>query len=401
MTLAIGLGPLVATTHAADSAKKKPMPPITVRPPLTLDPFTRSLYEQLAKRSGNVTVSPASIEACILLALAGAKGETADEIAAALKLTEAERADLAAALAQYRSSSSKDKSAAIVTIANSAWVQKGFPIVQAYRRLLETSGGASFHTVDFASDLAAAVKSINLWVDEATRHKITELLTADAIDNSARLVLANAIYFRGKWQQPFSEDGTEDQPFHRPGEPDVTVPLMHLHESLRYLETETYQAIELPYEGTPHAMIVWLPKQLDGLAALESQLTAGTASLEGLHRADVNVFLPKFKIRSNVPLQEVLQALGIKRAFTDAADFSGISNEPLMIAAVVHQALVEVDETSTEAAATTAVIVAPTSAPFEPDPPKLFRADHPFLFAIRNTNTGEVLFVGRVENPAE
>ncbi len=368
---------------------------------MSLDPFTRSLYEQLAKQPGNLTVSPASIDAALLLALAGAKGETADEIASVLKLTEAERADLAKALAQYRSANTKDKSAAVVAIANSAWVQKGFSIVEAYRRLLETSGGASFHTVDFAKNLPGAIQEINAWVDEATRHKITELLTADAIDSSARLVLANAIYFRGKWQQPFSEDATQKQPFHRPGKPDVDVPLMHLNESLRYLETDTYQAIELGYEGTPHAMIVWLPRKLDGLAELEKLVTTGAASLEGLHRADVNVFLPKFKIRTNVPLKKVLQALGIQRAFTDAADFSGISNEPLLISAVVHQALVEVDETGTEAAAATAVIVAPTSAAFEPSPPKLFRADHPFLFAIRNTNTGEILFVGRVENPAE
>jgi serpin B len=372
---------------------------------MSLDPFTRSLYERLATRPGNLTVSPASIDAALLLALAGARGETADEIAAALKLTDAERADLAKALAQYRSATAKDVNskdkAAVVTIANSAWVQQDFPIVAAYRKLLETSGGASFHSVDFAKNLPAAIRSINQWADEATRHKITELLSADAIDSSARLVLANAIYFRGKWQEPFSEDGTQEQPFHRPGEADVTVPLMHLHESLRYLETETYQAIELAYQGTPHAMIVWLPKKLDGLVELEKLVTSGAATLEGLQRADVNVFLPKFKIRSTVPLKDVLQTLGVQRAFTDAADFSGISNEPLMIAAVVHQALVEVDETGTEAAAATAVIVAPTAAPFEPAQPKVFRADHPFLFAIRNTTTGEILFVGRVQNPAE
>jgi serpin B len=409
MTLAMGFHTLqLATSSAEPPPPKKPMSaastPATSR--LSLDPFTRSLYAQLARQPGNLTVSPASIDAALLLALAGAKGDTADEIASVLKLSEAERADLATALAQYRSANSHDKNpkdkSAVVTIANSAWVQQGFPIVAAYRKLLETSGGASFHTVDFARNLPAAIRSINQWVDESTRHKISELLTADAIDSSARLVLANAIYFRGKWQQPFSADGTQEQPFHRPGAADVTVPLMHLHESLRYLETETYQAIELAYEGTPHAMIVWLPKQVDGLAELERRVVYGNrVELEALQRADVNVFLPKFKIRSNVPLKEVLQALGMKRAFTDAADFSGISNEPLLISAVVHQALVEVDETGTEAAAATAVIVAPTAAPFEPDPPKLFRADHPFLFAIRNATTGETLFVGRVENPAE
>ncbi len=373
------------------------------QPDAPLDPFARSLYEQLSRRPGNLTFSPPSIEACVLLALAGAGGTTADEIAEALKLDRRDRADLPRLLDRFRGAVSSEKSGTSYTIANSVWVQKGYPLIDAYRRLLESGGRATFGAVDFAADPAGARQTVNAWVDEATHHKISQLLGQSDVTAETRLVLANAIYFKSRWQAQFDPISTSPQPFHRPGKPDVKVPLMYVQEDFRYYETDAYQVLELPYEGTPHAMVVWLPKQVDGLPAFERELIASDAAkpFAELQRETVEVFLPRFKIVSQLALDEVLEDLGMRQAFTAEANFSGISREPLMISTVVHQALVEVDEEGTEAAAATGAVAAPTAATPDLEPVKVFRADHPFLFAIRNTTTGRVLFLGRYFNPEE
>jgi serpin B len=364
------------------------------------DAFARSLFAQLPD-GVNVAVSPSSIEACVLLAFAGARGETADAIAKALELGEADRQDLARLLARSQVRGGSGKNAPILTVANSAWVERGFPIVPSYRKLLEASAGATFETVDFSTASDAARTAINRWIDTKTNHKIRELLGPGAVDASTRLVLANAVYYKGRWLEPFPKRATKDAPFHRPGQKDVNVPLMFLHHDFRYLETDTYQAVEIPYQNSPYAMIVWLPRKIDGLAKLESEWAGegATKSLEKLATAEVELYLPKFKVEATLSLAETLGALGMGQAFTPAADFSGISSEKLWISAVVHQALVEVDEEGTEAAAATA-IVAPTAA-LAPEErvKKVFRADHPFLFAIRHGETGEMLFLGRVETP--
>ncbi len=291
---------------------------------------------------------------------------------------------------------------AVLSIANSAWIQNGFPIHDAYRQLLEANHRAEFQSVDFATGAEAARAAINTWVDEATRHKIPQLLPAGSLDSSTRLVLANAIYFKARWQRPFRPQATSDQPFHRPGQPDVDVPTMRMTAHFRYLETDTYQAIELPYLDVPYAMVVWLPKQAGGLADLERAVIAGgaTAGLDQrLSRVLVQLALPKFKVSSNLSLNRTLAALGMRDAFTESANFSGITDEPLWISAAVHQALVEVDEEGTEAAAATGLVAATAAAVAEPEQMKIFRADHPFVFAIRDTNSGDLLFMGRVNNP--
>jgi serpin B len=182
----------------------------------------------------------------------------------------------------------------------------------------------------------------------------------------------------------------------------VKVPLMHLMHELRYAETDSYQVVQLSYRDSGYAMVVWLPRKMDGLAALEKQLTTDgtTPSLEKLDSKEVDLFLPRFKVKSQIALAEVLQSLGMKQAFTKSANFSGITDEPLWISAVIHEAVVEVDEKGTEAAAATAIVFPTAAAPAEEPPkPKLFRADHPFVYAIRHRETGDVLFWGRVEKP--
>jgi serpin B len=388
----------------ADAAKPKtPMPRNTEQKTAESDAFAREVYAELARREGNIAVSPASIEACVLLALAGARGTTADEIVNTLRLGEEDAQNIAGLLDRARArvaESGADKSKKnVLTIANSAWVQRGFPIHDAYRKLLETGGQATFEAVDFEKASEAARGAINHWVERETNGKISQLFAPGSLDASTRLVLANAVYFKGLWQHPFNKMATKPQPFHRPGLPDLSVPMMHQAEKLRYLETDTYQAVELPYDESPYAMVVWLPRKLDGLAALEKAL-AGEGFEKSLHklgRTTIDLLLPRFKVESNLGLVDVLGALGMKRAFTPSADFSGISSEPLWISAVVHRALVEVDEEGTEAAAATGIVATTAAAVDRPQP--VFRANHPFLFAIRNTTTGDVLFVGRVVTP--
>jgi len=214
-------------------------------------------------------------------------------------------------------------------------------------------------------------------------------------------VLVNAIYFKGGWLLPFKKENTKQQAFQVSDARKVDVPLMHMTDQLRYAETDTYQVIELAYVNSDLAMVVWLPRKLDNLAGVERQIAEqGVAnSLERLGTTEVELFLPRFRVEATLGLRDTLASLGMKDAFSDAADFSGISSQPLNISAVVHRALVEVDEIGTEAAAATGVI-ARTTAQLGRIEKRVFRADHPFLFAIRQRMTGDVLFLGRVANPA-
>lgn len=376
------------------------------------DAFARALLAELAGQKGNVVVSPASIESCVLLALAGARGETARQIELALQLAADSPVDVGVLLDRFQPDAPRQEKPAkppggktseqSLVIANSVWVQSDFPIRADYRKLLETNQRATFELVDFAHEPEAARKAINSWVDTQTKHKIPELLGSGSLDRSARLVLCNAIYFRGKWASPFEKDLTREQPFHRPGQRDINVPLMYQQDYFGYLETETFQAIELPYAGRDEALIVWLPRRPEALAELEKSLSSGglAPTLKEMRRKEVKLFLPRFKIGATLALADTLAAMGMKKAFTPAADFRGLSEESLSISAVIHQALVEVDEVGTEAAAATAIVAVTAAAP-QPDPPKpvVFRADHPFVFAIGNQDTGEVLFLGRVDNP--
>lgn len=414
--LAVGALPLVLTFSssrlAAEPQRKDPVDIGPQVPKNVSDAFARALLAKLADQKGNVVVSPTSIESCVLLALAGARGETAKQIELALQLAGDEPVDVGKLLDRFQSAmtagekpaddkDSKQDEQSLV-IANSVWVQNDFPIHAQYRKLLETNGRATFELVDFANQLEAARVAINSWVDAKTKHKIPELLAPSSLERSARLVLCNAIYFRGKWASPFEKELTRDQPFRRPGQSDIKVPLMHQQNYFGYLETDTYQAIELPYLGREEALIVWLPKRPEALAELEKTLTAGSLApkLNEMRRKEVRLFLPRFKIGATLALADTLASLGMKRAFTPAADFKGITGESLFISAVIHQALVEVDEVGTEAAAATAIVAVTAAAPqLDPPKPVVFRADHPFLFAIRNQATGEVLFLGRVDNP--
>jgi serpin B len=215
-----------------------------------------------------------------------------------------------------------------------------------------------------------------------------------------RLVLTNAIYFKGKWATPFKPEQTQEAPFTLLSGEKVNVPMMHQTAHFGYMETDTIQVLELPYVNNDLSMVILLPKKPDGVNELEKGLTSETITgwLAGLRKREVQVYVPRFKLTSEFSLAETLSAMGMPDAFSTKADFSGITgNRDLFISAVVHKAYVEVNEEGTEAAAATGVAMKLTAvAP----PPPVFRADHPFVFLIRDNQTGSILFLGRTANPS-
>ena len=252
--------------------------------------------------------------------------------------------------------------------------------------------------MDFA-DEPAARKQINTWVEDNTAKKIKDLIPSSVLDASTRMVLTNAVYFKGTWQVEFDKKETKDGPFTGMDGKKTDVPLMHMKAHLRYADTDHLQAVELAYKGGETAMTVLLPKKADGLADVEKKLTADTldAVHKGMRKIEVTLTLPRFKIETKYTLNDPLKALGMKDAFDGKADFTGMAEaEKLFIAAVLHKAFVEVNEEGTEAAAATAVVVAKHGG----SPPReVFTADRPFLFVSRHLPTDTVLFHGRCEKP--
>ncbi|HZT83548.1 MAG TPA: serpin family protein [Gemmataceae bacterium] len=364
--------------------------------------FALDLYAKLRAQEGNLFLSPASIATALAMTYGGARGETAEQMAKALHFTlPPDRLHPAfAALLKEINTPGKERGYQLST-ANALWGQKGYHFLPGYLKLTRDNYGAGLNEVDFAGNTEGARKTINLWVEKETHDKIKDLIKPGMLDGMTRLVLTNAIYFKGDWVRKFKKERTREEPFFAPGGKQVKTPLMHETSTFKYLDGGTFQALELPYKGRELSMVVLLPKKNDGLPDLEKQLTAARLNewLGKLRPEEVNVTLPRFKMTAEFQLSSQLSALGMKRAFSKQADFSGMNGgqEPLFISDVIHKAFVDVNEEGTEAAAATAVIVRATSA--QPHVPPTFRADHPFVFLIRDNRSGSLLFLGRLVNP--
>jgi len=366
--------------------------------------FALDLYGQLRTEDGNLFLSPYSISTALAMTYGGARGETAAQMAKALHFDlPQDKLHPAFAAMEADIAAIQKKGKIKLAVANSLWPQKKFPFLPDYLGLCKEHYGATITPLDYANAPEPARKTINAWVEDKTNNKITDLIAPGVLDAMTRLVLVNAIYFKGDWANPFKADATQKQPFHVTAAKTVEAPLMHQKKEFGYAQTADLQVLELPYTGDDLSMIVLLPRKTDGLAAIEAKLTTKNlaAWLGGLHQEEVEVFLPKFKITSQFSLAEKLAALGMTLAFTEKADFSGMDGQrDLYISAVLHKAFVEVNEEGTEAAAATAVVMTKTAI-MEPSAPPVFRADHPFLFLIRNKHTGSILFLGRVTDPTK
>ncbi|MEX0717438.1 MAG: serpin family protein [Planctomycetaceae bacterium] len=404
--------------HRLEAQQPRPVPrdvgaPRPAQPPLSDDlksvvrgnnRFAFELYRKLREtETGNLFYSPYSISTALAMTHAGAKGETATQMARTLRFDLPEEKLHAA----YRELASRlrpeaaqgESPAYILTVANRLWGQQGYDFLPEYLKLTREQYGAELAQLDFAQSEQARM-TINDWVATHTERKIENLIPGGALDDMTRLVLTNAIYFKGDWAKPFEKRATQAADFHVTSDKTTKAPLMHKSDNLPYADLGDAQLLELPYAKNGVSMLVLLPKNVDGLDALEAKLTAENFAdwTAKSRRREVQVFLPRFELTEEFQLNGMLSALGMKDAFVpDQADFSGMNGRrDLYITAVVHKAFVDVNEEGTEAAAATGVIVGVTSAPAEPT---VFRADRPFVFVIRDNATGSVLFVGRVREP--
>ncbi|MGH3168034.1 MAG: serpin family protein [Trebonia sp.] len=361
--------------------------------------FGTDLYRKLSVSGGNVVLSPASIAAALKLALAGARGGTAAELAQALHLANPE--DAAASLRALAGIRHGDS--LTLRAPNTLWLDETMTVREVYLAALADT--ASLRRCDFRGAPEAARQAINANVAEQTGQKITNLISRGLIDSATRLVLVNAIYLHALWTHKFPADKTEEKPFHTERSGPTPVRLMHLDARLAYHRGDGYQAVLLPYQGGTLAMAVVLPDgplsefaagldDAGGLSAVLSGLLA-----DGAERA-VALALPRFRVESSFRLDDTLQGLGVRRAFTDQADFGGIAADGrLAISAVVHKAYIDVGEEGTEAAAATAVVMRMLALrSFDPDVRLV--ADRPFLFVIADTETGLPLFLGQFTRPA-
>jgi serpin B len=365
--------------------------------------FALDLYAQLRAKDGNLFFSPYSISTALAMTRAGARGDTASEMDKTLHYTlEGDKLHAAfGGLVQEVNGDPADKKRGYqLSTANALWGQKNYGFKPDFLKLNKDHYGAGLKDVDFVGATEDARKTINGWVEKETHDKIKDLLAPGVLTGDTRLVLTNAIYFKGDWATQFKKDLTKDEPFTLSADKKATVPLMHQRMKFPYFASNSFQMLEMPYVGKDLSMVVLLPKKADGLADLEKTLAADklTDWLSKLREEEVDVALPKFKTTLSLDLTKMLADMGMPKAFSSStADLSGMAGEPgdLFISAVVHKAFVDVNEEGTEAAAATGVVVSTESLHIMP----VFRADHPFVFLIRDKRSGSILFLGRLADP--
>ena len=369
--------------------------------------FALDLYQSLRSQDGNLILSPYSISLALAMTYAGARGETESQMMQALHFLPQDREHSALnaldlKLAQSGKSQNQDQQPLQLNIANALWAEQTYKFQQDYLDLIARDYGAGIQLADFIHQYEPARKDINQWVSDQTKNKIQNLLPQGTVNSDTRMVLVNAIYFKADWDTPFDPNSTSDSQFNLLDGSQTQVKMMYADLSgLPYVQGDGYQAIELPYSGDTAAMDVLVPDsgKFDSFeGALDSQKLNDI--LNSLQPNRVHLGIPKFTYSSEFGLSKPLESLGMKDAFDpNAADFSGMTGQrDLSISDVVHKAFVAVDEKGTEAAAATGVIMRATSALL---PSVSLTIDRPFIFIIRDATSGQILFVGRVLNPAQ
>jgi serpin B len=400
------LASLLLTTLLASGAAE-PSDPATAA--LANSAFAGDLYQNLAAGSAgkNLFFSPFSISSALAMTWEGARGATADEMRKVLHVPVAEgkpwdNARMHAAVGALGKKFNQPDQGFSLVVANALWAEKSMPLRPEFLASIQPNYDAKLASMDFIAAPDAARKQINTWVEEKTKDRIKDLLPDGSIDPDTRLVLTNAIYFKAAWPTEFQQDLTKERDFQLADGTKVKVPTMHNPSvNLARHKGDGFEVVELNYEGNSVVMTIVLPDAADGLPAIENALTAESwnAWANALKPTLTDLYLPKFKLETGYPLKESLKKLGMPLAFGNA-DFSGITgSDSLVISAVIHKAFVEVDEKGTEAAAATAVTISRASAMIETEEPKLLRIERPFLFAIRERESGTLLFLGRVIEP--
>jgi serpin B len=369
--------------------------------------FAFDVYQQVRGDDGNVFFSPYSISLALAMTYAGARGETEQEMADALHFTLAQDRlhpafnDLDLQLAARGEGTADEDAGFRLNIVNRLWGQAGYEFLADYLDILAVNYGAGLSLLDFVSGPEESRLVINDWVSDVTEGRIENLIPPGAITPDTRLVLTNAIYFLGAWLHPFDEAATRDAPFDLVDGTEVTARMMTQQESFRYASGDGYQAVELPYVGNELAMFILVP-DTGRFEAFESSLDAAgvDAMISELAYQELRLSMPRFTFSWQSSLTRILSDLGMPSAFGDQADFSGMDGtRNLAIQDVIHQAFVAVDEEATEAAAATAVVIGLTSV--QTEQPLVLTIDRPFVFVIRDLETGTILFFGRVLDPTD
>ena len=382
------------------------------------------LHRQLARGEENLCLSPYSIQSALAMTFAGADGDTRTEMArvlhfpsdgdaiqlsfAALRRSLEEMSKKTATIAEQSKKGGGPSEPITLAIANRLFAQSGYDFRDPFRELVKKFYGAPFETLEFKKDPDGSRQHINKWVADQTRDRIRDLIPQGEIKELTRLVLANAIYLKAPWQSEFNDAVTKPKPFHVHGAAPVNVSTMAQRKQFGYAKRDDFVVVALPYSGGELQFVILLPDQANGLAKLESKLSAGLLTQSAkLEPQDVDLELPKFKIEPTIPLGETLQALGMKTAFDvpqGSANFDKMSprkpDKYLAISNVFHKTFIAVDEKGTEAAAATAVVMMELSARLEkPKQPIEVKVDRPFLYAIQHVPSGACLFIGRVTDP--
>jgi len=365
------------------------------------DPFALELLSRLSEQSGNVVFSPLSIETCLALAYGGARGETGSQIAATLQRSDNTgiHQEFAASLRAVKETGNPGCQ---FTIANAAWLERDYPFVETYLGLLRDQYQASLNVFPPITDdkQAALVRTqIDDWVSSQTRGKIVQITRPDLPGINTRMMLFDAVYFKGAWATPFDKSMHWRSSFLLDSGQSVEVPSLCSEDTLRLAEDNEIQTLEIPYRSNQISMVIVLPKNRGRLSEIENHLrtqpigrlcSAGSPQL-------VRLTLPKFRLTSEIDLKIPLMAMGIKNAFAEGADFSGISKRGgLFIEAMIHKSDLDMNEEGTEAATATGLYLGDGVPPVIP---KVFNPDHPFLFLVIHKSTGSILFLGRVSDP--
>jgi len=361
--------------------------------------FSFSLYDEINNEAANVFFSPYSISSALAMTYNGAREKTKEEMADVMNFNKNEESlskNFSALNSHITNLTSKKIQ---LNIANSIWGQQDYGFEKRFLELNNKYYGAGVKEVNFKENYKSIRKDINKWVENKTQEKITDLIKSNMLDPMTRMVLVNAIYFNGKWAFPFKEEDTYEDVFYIYSECKTKTDFMERQVSLKYYEDDLAQVVEIPYSGKSLSMMVILPKERYGMEQLEHQLNENLyhSYQKSMKTKKVKLTLPKFKITDDFELNEPLKNLGMESAFGKNADFSGMTGKKdLYISNVVHKSFVEVNEEGTEAAAATGVVMRKTSVNMDK---KEFKADHPFVFFIKDNEHDTILFMGRIMNP--
>ncbi|XP_027811609.2 serpin B4-like [Marmota flaviventris] len=380
--------------------------------------FTLDLFRQLRKDGDNVFYSPVSILSALAMLDLGARGNTALQMEKVLHFNEitekatkkptaphaGESGIVHHEIQKFLTELNKPSDAYNLKIANRVYGEKEFQFLQEYLDGIKKFYLATVESLDFKNAPEESRKKINSWVESQTNEKIKDLFPSGSIDQTTRLVLVNAVYFKGRWDKEFKKELTTEAKFWQNKNVSKSVQMMAKsgHFNFAFLEDVQAKILEIPYKGNHLSMVLLLPNEADGLQELEDKLTAEKlmewTSPESMEMTNVNVCLPRFKVEETYDLVTILRAMGMEDVFCPKkADLSCMTGtQGLSVSKVVHKSFVEVNEEGTEAAAATGVVVKPTSAPM---PPVSFYCDHPFLFFIKQNKTHSILFFGRVSSP--